>query len=278
MECLTEHKADKQRFFAYLSFQPVHAPLAAPNDWLDKYKGQYDAGYEAVRQKRLDRMKKLGLVGKDVTAFPRLPNIPAWDTLTPEQKRLSALRMVLEHLKSIGKLDNTLVIFMSDNGPEPVEFDELVEKLFNADAKKWVEKTFDLRPENWGTPGSVVDYGAAWAQVGSVPFAFFKEYVSEGGIRSSLIVAGPGVKHNGTMSHALLHATDLVQTLLELADAEHPSKKQGSTLAPLTGKSLRPLLAGTAESVRTEKDWLGWELFGNRAIRRRVAHYAVNPF
>lgn len=284
MECLSEHKADDQPFFAYLAFQAVHAPLAAPDDWLAKYKGQYDVGYEVVRQQRLERMKTMGLVGKDVTAFPRLPNIPAWDTLTKEQRKLSARRMevyaamlanmdhhigrVLDHLNSIGKLDNTLVIFMSDNGPEPVEFDELVEKLFNAEAKKWVAKTFDLRPESWGRPGSVVDYGAAWAQVGSVPFAFFKEYVSEGGIRSSLIVAGPDVKHKGTISPALLHATDLVPTVLELAGAEHPSKKKGSTLAPVTGKSFRPLLTGAAESVRSEKDWLGWEMFGNRAIRQ----------
>jgi arylsulfatase len=258
--------------------------LAAPDDWLDKYKGQYAEGYDAVRAQRLARIQKLGLVGKDVTPFPRRPNIPAWDKLTKEQQKLSARKMeiyaamlanmdhhigrVLEHLKRIGKLDNTLVIFLSDNGPEAVEFTELVEKVFSSDAKKWMEKTFDLRPENWGKTGSVVDYGAAWAQVGSVPFRFFKAYVSEGGIRSPLIVAGPGVKHKGAVNHALFHVTDLVPTLVEFAGAEHPSKKEGSKLAPVQGKSLLPLLAGNAEAVRTDKDWLGWELFGNRAIRQ----------
>ena len=73
MQCMAEHKDDGKPFLAYLSFQAVHAPLAAPDDWLDKYKGQYDAGYEVVRQQRLERMKKLGLVGKDVTAFPGCP-------------------------------------------------------------------------------------------------------------------------------------------------------------------------------------------------------------
>ena len=284
MECLSEHQADDKPFFAYLSFQAVHAPFAAPDDWLDKYKGQYDEGYDTVRAQRLARMQELGLVGKDVTPFPRLPNIPAWDKLTKEQQKLSARRMeiyaamlanmdhhvgrVLDHLKRSGKLDNTLVIFMSDNGPEAVEFADLVEKVFSPEAKKWTEKTFDQRPENWGKAGSVVDYGAAWAQVGSVPFRFFKAYVSEGGIRSPLIIAGPGVKHQGMVSDALLHVTDLVPTLLDLAGAEHPSKKEGSKLAPVQGKSLSPLLAGTAEAVRTDKDWLGWELFGNRAIRQ----------
>lgn len=284
MECLSEHKADDKPFFGYLSFQAVHAPLAAPDDWLDKYKGQYDEGYDAVRAQRLARMQKLGLVGKDVTPFPRRPNIPAWDQLTKEQQKLSARRMeiyaamlanmdhhigrVLDHLKRIGKLDNTLVVFLSDNGPEAEEFAGLVEKVFSPEAKKWMETTFDQRPENWGKTGSVVDYGAAWAQVGSVPFRFFKAYVSEGGIRAPLIVAGPGVKHQGAVSHALLHVTDVVPTLLELAGAGHPAKKEGSTLAPVQGKSLRPVLAGSAEAVRTETDWLGWELFGNRAIRQ----------
>ena len=175
---------------------------------------------------------------------------------------------VLDHLRRIGKLDNTLVIFMSDNGPEQEEFNGLVEKVFSAEAKTWMETTFDLRPESWGRPGSVVDYGPAWAQVGSVPHRLFKSYVSEGGIRSPLIVAGPEVKHKGTVSHARLHVTDLVPTLLDFAGAEHPSKNQGSKLTPLTGKTFRPLLAGTTESVRTEEDWLGWELFGNRAIRQ----------
>ena len=166
---------------------------------------------------------------------------------------------VLDQLKRIGKLDNTLVIFMSDNGPEPVEFEDLVEKLFNAEAKKWMEKTFDLRPESWGKPGSVVDYGAAWAQVGSVPYKFFKEYVSEGGIRSPLIVAGPAVKQNGTVSHALLHATDLVPTLLDSRlRSIRPRKRAARSLpsrasrsvhcSPATWSPCEPKTTGSAGS------------------------------
>ena len=284
MECLDEHKADDRPFFAYLSYQAVHAPLSVPDDWLDRYKDRYDEGYDAVRARRLARMQELGLVGKDATPFPRLPTIPAWDELSAEQQQLSARRMeiyaamlanmdhhvgrVLDHLDRLGKLENTLVIFLSDNGPEAVEFAELVEKVFSPDAKQWMETTFDQRPENWGKAGSVVDYGAAWAQVGSVPFRLFKAYVSEGGIRSPLIVAGPGVKHRGAVNHSPLHVTDLVPTLLELAGAAHPARSKGGELAPLQGKSLRPLLEARTEAVRSEQDWLGWELFGNRAIRQ----------
>jgi arylsulfatase len=158
----------------------------------------------------------MSLIGKDVSPFPRLPNIPAWNTLTPEQQKLSAWKMeiyaamlanmdyhigrVLEHLKAIGKLENTVVIFFSDNGAEAVELEQLVEKAFSPEAKEWMKKTFDTRPESWGKKGSIVDYGAAWAQVGSVPFRFFKAYVSEGGIRSPLIIAGLGVQQSGVVN------------------------------------------------------------------------------
>jgi arylsulfatase A-like enzyme len=284
MQCTDEHTDDGKPFFAYLSYQSVHAPLCAPDDWLDKYKGQYDAGYDTVRAKRLARMKEMGLVGKDTVSFPRLPKIPAWETLTPEQQKLSARKMeiyaamlanmdfhigrVLDHLKSIGKLDNTVVIFLSDNGPESVELGQLVERAFSPQAKEWMGKVFDLRPEAWGRPRGLCDYGPPWAQVGAVPFAFFKAWVSEGGIRSPMIVAGPGVKHADDPSPAFLHVSDIVPTLLDLAGTEHPTKTAGSKLAPIAGKSLVPLLAGSTDKVRTDKDWVGWELFGNRAIRQ----------
>lgn len=284
IQCADEHKDDGKPFFAYLSFQAVHSPFAAPDDWLDRFKGRYDDGYDAVRARRLARMKAMGLVGHDITPAPRFASVPPWDSLSSEQRRLSARRMeiyaamlanmdhhigrVLDHLRQIGKLDDTLVLFLSDNGAEFVELASLVEKAFSPQAKQWMETTFDMRPERWGKKGSVVDYGAAWAQVGTTPFRLFKAYVTEGGIRAPLIVAGPGVRHRGDVTQALLHVTDIVPTLLEVAGTTHPSTKPGSTLAALHGKSLRPLLAGRTTAVRTDEDWLGWELFGNRAVRR----------
>jgi arylsulfatase len=282
MKCNDEHKSDGKPFFAYLSFQAVHSPFAAPDDWLDKYKGAYDKGYDAIRAERLARMKELGIVSKDSVLAPRVPQVPAWDTLTPEQQKLSARRMeiyaamlanmdhhigrVLDHLKTSGQLDNTLVVFMSDNGAEPVELGQLVASAFSADAKKWFFENFDTRPEKWGRKGSAVDYGAAWAQVGSTPFRFYKAWTTEGGIHSPVVFAGPGVKQ-GVTSPAVLHVTDFAPTFLELAGAAHPSAKD-KKLAPLRGKSLTPLLAGKADAVRTDTDWLGEELFGNRMIRQ----------
>jgi len=284
MKSVDENKDDGKPFFAYLSFQAVHSPFAVPDDWLDRYHRQYDKGYDALRASRVARMKEMGVVGKDVVPFPGFPAIPAWDSLTPAQQELSARRMeiyaamlanmdyhigrVLDHLKDAGSLDNTLVIFFSDNGAEPVELASLIESAFSPEAKKWFQETFDLRPENWGKPGSAVDYGPAWAQVGSVPFRGFKAYVAEGGIRSPFIIAGPGVRHAGDINTSFLHVMDIAPTLYELAGAHHPSKRPGSAIAPLQGKSIVPLLAGSADSVRGESDWVGWELFGNRALRK----------
>jgi len=278
-----EHKADGKPFFAYLSFQAVHSPFAAPDDWLDKFKGVYDKGYDAIRAERLERMKKLGIVGEDTKLAPRLPTIPAWDSLTPEEQKLSARRMevyaamlanmdyhigrVIDHLKSTGQFENTIVFFISDNGAEPVELSALVESVFSADAKKWFFENFDTRPESWGRKGSAVDYGAAWAQVGSTPFRLYKAWTAEGGIRSPLIISGAGVKNPGAIKPSVMHVTDFVPTFLELAGTQHPSVTDDK-LAPLIGKSLTPLMTGKTESVRTEEDWIGEELFGNRMIRQ----------
>jgi arylsulfatase len=222
-------------------------------------------------------------MGEDVAGFPRLSKIPAWDTLTGEQRQLAARKMeiyaamveymddqigrLIAHLKATGKYDNTLIMFMSDNGAAGEDMGELVAMLAPT-AKDWFNKTYDNRPDNWGRPGSCIEYGPSWAQVSSVPLRLFKGVETEGGIRSPLIVSGPGVKFKGAISQAVLHVMDIMPSFLELAGVEHPSKKEGGTLAPLQGKSLWPLLAGREQEIRSDSDWLGCEVFGNRAIRQ----------
>lgn len=274
---------DGKPFFAYLGYQAPHGPLAVPAEWQDKYKGWYDKGYDAVRAERLDRQKKLGIVGQGVVTFPRLPNIPAWDRLTDDQRRSAARKMelyaamieymdgqigrLIGHLKQIGEYDNTLIVFISDNGAAGEDLGELMTKLAPA-AKAWFDKTFDNRFENWGRPGSCVEYGPSWAQVSSVPFRLFKGVEAEGGIRAPFIASGPGVQHAGAINHSVLHVMDLLPTFLETAGVEHPAKHGGGALAPPQGKSMWPLLGGHQPATRTNDEWLGWELFGNRAIRQ----------
>jgi arylsulfatase A-like enzyme len=124
-------------------------------------------------------------------------------------------------------------------------------------------------PNAWGDPGSYVGYGPMWAQVSMTPFSQYKGWMAEGGIRNALIVSGPVVKRaKGSINHGLMHVADVMPTLLEVAGASYPGGQGGKAPPPLIGKSWGPVLAGQAESPRTDKDVLAWEIFGNHAVRQ----------
>lgn len=271
IENIRENSPDGKPFFAYLAYQAPHDPFQLPDDWLDKYKGRYDRGYDAIRAARIERMKALGVLGQNATVFPRLPSIPAWDTLSLEEKKRSARRMelyaamlehldanvgrLIQHLKESNLYDNTLFVFLSDNGPEGNNMPM---------GKPWDNDQF----ENWGKKGTFIQYGAAWAQVSAGPFRMFKGFQSEGGIRSPMIIAGKGVRGSGRISDALAHVMDVPATFLNVAGVTYPKTYNGEQIAPLQGKSLVPVLTQSRASVRTASDWIGGELFGNRAIRQ----------
>jgi arylsulfatase len=179
----------------------------------------------------------------------------------------SRVLALFDHLKKTGQYDNTLIIFMSDNGANGEDHATLLLEHF-PQIKPWFEKTYDNRFENWGRPGSFIDYGRAWGQVSNVPFREFKGVVAEGGIRAPLIVSGPGVQHAGTINNSRLHIMDIAPTLLESAGVEHPANEKDTNVAPPQGKSMWTLLANRQNAIRTDSDWNGWELFGNRAIRQ----------
>ncbi len=271
IENIEENRADAKPFFAYVAYQAPHDPFQLPDDWLDKYKGRYDQGYDATRATRIERMKQLGILDRNADVFPRLPNVPAWSTLSPDEKRESSRRMELyaamvEHMDSnIGKLisylkqnnlyDNTLFVFLSDNGPEGTSI-----KM----GAPWDNSKF----ESWGKKGTFIQYGAAWAQVSAGPFRMFKGYESEGGIRAPMIVAGRGVNGSGRISGALAHVMDVPATILSVANVAYPQTYHDHPIAPLQGKPLVPVLNNTRTAVRGPNDALGWEVFGNRAIRQ----------
>ena len=268
---IEEGRADGKPFFAYLALQAPHDPFHLPADWLDRYQGRYDAGYEAVRASRIERMKSLGILDKDATVFPRPPNVPAWDELSADEKRQSARRMelyaamvahmdanvgrLIDYLKISNLYDNTIIIFLSDNGPEGNVMDM---------GPPWNNSNF----EDWGKKGTFIQYGPAWAQVSAGPLRMFKGFLSEGGIRSPMIIAGAGVKGSSRISGAVAHITDIPATILDAAGVSHPETFDGRSIAPLQGKTLLPILRNEKTEIRDPGDWTGWELFGNRAIRQ----------
>ncbi|MGL5986531.1 MAG: sulfatase/phosphatase domain-containing protein [Burkholderiales bacterium] len=124
-------------------------------------------------------------------------------------------------------------------------------------------------PNAWGDPGTYVGYGPMWAQVSMTPFSQYKGWVAEGGIRNGLIVSGPNVqRQSGSINHGLMHVADIMPTLLEVAGSNYPKTYQGKELRSLEGKSWNPVLAGKVDSPRNAQDYLGWEVFGNRAVRQ----------
>jgi len=270
---------DEKPFFAYLAFAAPHDPLHLPDEWLDKYEGRYDAGYDALRSERLKRMKKLGIMPEDTQLSHRLPMIPEWSSLSREQKRLQAKVMELhagmvgnvdhhlgrlfDHLKRKGVYDDTLILFFSDNGANPTD-----PHMYPGSSREWVERNSDNRFENLGRRGSRVAIGAAWALASDTPLRHFKSVHSEGGIRVPFIIAGPGVARTGEIQPAFTHVMDIAPTLLDLAGASHPKKYKGRQVLPILGKSMRSFLEGRADTVRDESEAVGWELFGRRAIRQ----------
>jgi arylsulfatase len=266
---IEEHRGNGKPFFAFLALQDPHDPFQLPDDWRDRYAGRYDAGYEAVRAARIERMQRLGLLSPDATVFPRLPSVPAWEELSEEEKRASARRMelyagmvehmdanigeLLGYLKTTGLYDNTLIFFMSDNGPEG----NLMEM-----GPPWDNSRF----EDWGKQGTFIQYGPAWAQVGAGPLRLFKGFVTEGGIRVPLIVAGEGVAGSGRIEDSFAHVMDIPATILDVAGVAHPGA-EGTDILPLQGRSLAPVLADPNAEVRGPTDWIGWEIFGNSAVR-----------
>jgi arylsulfatase len=274
-----DRNKDDKPFFGYLAFTAPHDPLHLPDEWLDKYKGRYDQGYDALRTERLARMKKLGIESKDVELSHRLPMIPEWDTMTGDQRRMEARRMELHagmvenidhhlgrlvrYLKETGKYDNTLIFFFSDNGAAATEFHQYPDT-----DKAWVEKNSDNRFENLGKRGSRVNIGFNWAVSSNTPLRYFKAVHAEGGIRVPCIITGSDIKKTGQIDSAFAHVMDIAPTLLDAAGVSHPSQFQGRKVLPMMGKSMLPFLEGKADFVRDDSEAVGWELFGRRAIRQ----------
>lgn len=273
-------EADRQEnkpFFAVLSYTAPHWPLHAPDEWIDKYKGRYAEGYEALRQERLKRMQELGIVPAGIQ--PNLPmqgGLPSWDELTDEQRQREARSMeiyaamvdnmdhhigrLLDYLRKTGELDNTFILFMSDNGADgnsPIDL---------PGNREWMARDFDNSLENMGRKGSYIDYGAQWAQVGSTPFPYFKGFTAEGGITVPAIVWHPSLKARaGQIDRNHFHVMDVMPTLLEMAGIQQPGKKfRGREVQPIQGRSMLAALRGEAVPERA----IGWELFGRRALRK----------
>jgi len=282
IEFFEERQADDQRpFFAYLPYSAPHYPLQAPDAEIAKYRGVYDEGPDVLRERRLARLRELGLVGEDVLAHPVVTKEPGWDELSAEDKAISARTMevyaamvdrvdqnvgkVVDYLKRTGQFDNTVIVFLSDNGAEGAIAEAMpILGKFIGDR---VRKTCDNSLENLGRPGSYIWYGPRWAQAATAPSRLMKAFTTQGGIRVPAFVHWPAAQRQG-IAEVFSTAMDVAPTFLDLAGVDHPATWQGREVLPPRGRSLRPWLEGRAATVHPPGTSTGWELFGRRAVRQ----------
>jgi len=289
IKSLKEHaeKHAEKPFFEYLAFTCPHFPLHALREDIARYRGKYDVGWDVIRQRRLARMREMGIVNCGLSPLQSrtIPswNLPEaklkqaigpgevayavpWDTLTDEQKRFQSIKMsihaamidrmdqdigrVLAQIEAMGQLDNTVVIFCSDNGAS-------AEQIIRGD-----------RHDKSAPPGSGRSYlclGPGWSTASNTPFKLHKSWVHEGGIASPFIVCWPaGLKAHGELRHNPGHFIDILPTLIDLAGAKPSPTWRGRRSPPMEGRSLLPAFTNDGS---VHHDYLFFHHIGNRAIR-----------
>ncbi len=294
LDFLAEARREKKPFFHYLAFNAPHFPLHAHESDIAKYENMYFAkGWDAIRADRLARMKQLGLVPADLALPPRsvVPpkshakpspyagqENPAWTSLPEDRRRDLARRMavfaamvdrmdqaigrVVADLKAHGQFDNTLILFLSDNGAcwewDPLGFDG------SSSPQNVLHTGADLK--KLGQPGDYTSYGSGWANAGNTPWRLYKHFSHEGGIRTPLIAHWPaGLKARGEIRTQAGHLIDLMPTFVELAEAKYPAERRGTAIQPMEGRSLVPALTADRPIARTAP--LFFEHDGSRAVR-----------
>ncbi len=259
LELIDEYGRKPDPYFLYLAFTAPHWPLHAwPRD-IAKYRGKYLKGWDRLREERHQRQIEHGIVQAKWGITPRDELVPAWDTV--KDKEGDDLRMavyaaqidrldqnigrVLRKVKELGQEEDTLIMFLSDNGGCAEE------------------KIRGEQPVPPGPADSFTSYGRRWANASNTPFRLYKHWVHEGGIATPFIAYWPSViKQAGTLHHGRAHIIDLMATVLDIAGVSYPDTYQGHKIHPLEGKSLLPTFE---HKPRELHDYLFWEHSGNRA-------------
>jgi arylsulfatase len=205
---IDEGKKDGKPFFAYVCHQAPHDPYHLPKDWRNRHVGEYDKGWDMVRQERLKKQKELGIIPENTQLAERMWFVPDYSILAPATRAVLGRKMelyaglvenvdyhigrLIDHLKEIGEYENTIFIVFGDNGAEGNDLGAMIGGTpgtlnYLYFATKWSNTDINA----WGEPNSYVGYGPGWAQVSMTPFSQFKGWMAEGGIRNALVVSGP---------------------------------------------------------------------------------------
>ena len=288
IDFINQAHQEEKPLFLYLAYNAAHFPLHAPKEVTDKYMKIYLQGWDKIRDQRWKRIVKMGLLQGKPALSPRgvVPEslfedethpLPAWDSLTKEQQTDLARRMaiyaamidiidtnigrVLDTLQKNGELDNTFIMFMSDNGA-CAEWHE-----FGFDKQTGTEYHTHVGAEldQMGLPGTYHHYGTGWANVCCTPFTLYKHNAHEGGISTPCIIQwGKQIKHKGSIDHQPAQFSDIMATCIELAGTKYPEEYEGRKIVPTPGKSILPIVRGEEMPDR----YIYAEHEGNRMVRK----------
>jgi arylsulfatase len=294
---INEHKTPNP-FFFYIAYTAAHWPLHAPEKEVQKYKGVYDKGWDAIRTARFYKLQKLGIISKDAVLTERGVSIPAWENAPMKDWQVRKMEVyaamidimdqgigkIISTLEQKGVLDNTVIFYMHDNGgcAEPLDSDQPEIALtaeqqqihpFAKDSIFVGKKPIYTRDGQFiksgkgvmpGPANTWVTYGMEWANVSNTPFKMYKHWTHEGGIASPLIIYWPkGVKQKGAIRNQDAHLIDIMATCVDIAGIDYPKVYNGQDIQPMEGKSL----VGAINNLPIKRDFIFWEHEGNRAIK-----------
>jgi arylsulfatase A-like enzyme len=293
--------ADSERpFFLYFCTGACHSPHQAPVEWIARYRGSFDAGWDAWRQATHNRQLELGVIPPGTRMSPRPSWVPAWETLPDNERRLAArfmecfagflshtdheLGRLVDFLAETGELDNTLLVLVSDNGASAEggatgSINDI--RLQNFDPA--TTKEMASRIEEIGSPTTHNNYPWGWTMAGNTPFKRWKRETHEGGVADPCIVSWPArlAAVGGAVRHQFLHAVDVMPTVLELIGAAPPDRIDSVPQSPLDGESFVPLLDPAGADHPGTRRTQYFEMFGSRAIYhdgwKAVAFHPVGP-
>jgi arylsulfatase A-like enzyme len=289
IEYIDLNRDKRQAFFAFAAFTSPHWPLQVDNKYRLKYEGRYDEGYDVLKERRLESLIRAGMIPTDAILPPSHDSVIPWDSLSEEEKEKEARKMelyagmvdnldhnigrIIAYLKEIGEYDNTLIVFMSDNGAAYRDFIHSKDYAF-------LREYYNDDYENMGREDSYISYGPQWAEAGSSPFRYFKDYATQGGINTPMIICGPRVRHRNEIHHGFSSVQDLAPTFYELAGIAYPEIFKEREVYPLRGSSLLPFLSGKSGQIHSEDYVFALEHNGNAMLRKgkwKITNF-IRPF
>jgi len=271
-------------FYIYFATGATHAPHHAPKEYIEKYKGKFDQGWDKLREETFARQKALGVVPQDAQLTARPKEIPAWDDQTPEQKKLFARQMeafagfaehtddqvgrLVQALEEMGELDNTIFLYVvgdngcsAEGGPQGAYNEMMALNGIQADVNQMLSHIDD-----WGSPTTFPHFAIGWAHAGNTPFQWTKQIASHfGGTRNGMVVHWPeGIKAKGEVRSQFTHATDIAPTVMEVAGLPFPKSVNGTEQTPFSGTSFAFSFDDAKAADRHTTQY--FEMFGNRGI------------